>query len=171
MITLHRSILLGGSARSKIGQMLISWQRYFREIFKSPYTRGLEVEVERLRDENRALINSILGIAGLPPLRLDAEVAREKHRAEIEVKARRSGAAASEQESVASGHDRGGGSKIAGAAIGKSLPLAAGQGIVLPANAHRRRSWQQINRILEIEETRQITNRDNSEAMQPKRSS
>ena len=151
-------------------------QGYFREIFKSRYTRGLEDEVERLRDENRALINSVLGISGLPPLRLDAEVARDRHRAEIEVKARRSGTAAAGEESLEAGHTQNRGAKvaeslIAGAVKEKPLPPAARQGIVLPANAHRRRSWQQINRILEIEETRQITNRDNSEAMQPRRGS
>lgn len=32
------------------------------------YVRGLEDEVARLRAENRALLNSLLGTAGLPPL-------------------------------------------------------------------------------------------------------
>lgn len=32
------------------------------------YVRGLEDEVARLRTENRALLNSLLGTAGLPPL-------------------------------------------------------------------------------------------------------
>src|SRR5277367_2409972 len=32
------------------------------------YTRALEREVARLRAENRALLNSILGIAGVPPV-------------------------------------------------------------------------------------------------------
>jgi hypothetical protein len=32
------------------------------------YTRALEIEVTRLRGENRALLNSILGIAGVPPI-------------------------------------------------------------------------------------------------------
>jgi hypothetical protein len=32
------------------------------------YTRALEEEVERLRAENRALTNSLLGTAGIPPL-------------------------------------------------------------------------------------------------------
>lgn len=47
---------------------------------RSEYTRALEEEVARLRAENRALVNSILGLAGIPPmsvleagdLRLDA---------------------------------------------------------------------------------------------------
>lgn len=152
----------------------MTWGMHLREIFKSRYTRGLEDEVTRLRNENRAMMNSILSVAGLPPLRLDAEVAREKHRAEIEIKARRNGAPAIGQETVASGHERGGGSKEeqdsrAAGANERPLPACVGQGIPLPASAHRKRSWQQINRILEIEEARQITNRDNSDAMQPRR--
>jgi hypothetical protein len=64
------------------------------QIFKSRYTRALEEDIARLRNENRALINSILGISGLPPLRLDAEIARDNRLAEIEIKSRRSTAPA-----------------------------------------------------------------------------
>ncbi len=32
------------------------------------YVRGLEEEASRLRAENRALLNSLLGTAGIPPL-------------------------------------------------------------------------------------------------------
>lgn len=35
---------------------------------KSKYTRMLEEEVSRLRAENRALMNSLLGTAGFPPV-------------------------------------------------------------------------------------------------------
>ena len=35
------------------------------------YTRTLEDEVERLRVENRALLNSLLGTAGFPPIHPD----------------------------------------------------------------------------------------------------
>jgi hypothetical protein len=100
------------------------------------YTRSLEREVARLRAENRALLNSILGIAGVPPLPVmelpegvpDAEIktssipeiprgARGDTRAPINVLAD-------------------GGKNSHGAA-----PL-------------RRRSWQQINRMLEFESAR-----------------
>jgi hypothetical protein len=40
------------------------WQR----ITTTRYTRTLEAEVVRLRAENRGLLNSILGIAGIPPI-------------------------------------------------------------------------------------------------------
>jgi hypothetical protein len=32
------------------------------------YTRGLENEIARLREENRRLVNSILGLADIPPM-------------------------------------------------------------------------------------------------------
>ncbi len=40
----------------------------WRWLTTSRYTRALEEEVERLRAENRALVNSLLGTAGIPPL-------------------------------------------------------------------------------------------------------
>jgi len=42
--------------------------------FRSRYVRMLEEEVARLRGENRALVNSLLGTAGFPPIALDDEV-------------------------------------------------------------------------------------------------
>lgn len=38
--------------------------------------RMLEEEVGRLRSENRALVNSLLGTAGFPPVSLDEELRR-----------------------------------------------------------------------------------------------
>jgi hypothetical protein len=43
---------------------------------RSRYVRLLEQEVERLRSENRALMNSLLGTAGFPPVSLDDELRR-----------------------------------------------------------------------------------------------
>jgi hypothetical protein len=40
------------------------------------YVRLLEDEVGRLRSENRALVNSLLGTAGFPPISLDEEARR-----------------------------------------------------------------------------------------------
>jgi hypothetical protein len=43
---------------------------------RSRYVRMIEEGVARLRAENRALVNSLLGTAGFPPVALDDEVRR-----------------------------------------------------------------------------------------------
>ncbi len=43
-------------------------QAWWRWLTTTRYTRALEDEVERLRAENRALTNSLLGTVGIPPL-------------------------------------------------------------------------------------------------------
>src|SRR5579863_2986889 len=44
----------------------------WRRLFSTKYSAILEAEVARLRAENRALLNSILGIAGVPPITVSA---------------------------------------------------------------------------------------------------
>ena len=41
---------------------------WFKERLRSRYVAALEDEVQRLRAENRALLNSLLGTAGFPPV-------------------------------------------------------------------------------------------------------
>ena len=41
---------------------------FFHNLLRSKYVRLLETEVARLRAENRALTNSLLGTAGFPPV-------------------------------------------------------------------------------------------------------
>ena len=43
---------------------------------RSRYVRMLEEEVARLRAENRALVNSLLGTAGFPPISLEEDARR-----------------------------------------------------------------------------------------------
>ena len=50
--------------RPAFGGLSASW----RWLTTGRYTRTLEDEVERLRAENRALLNSPLGTAGFPPI-------------------------------------------------------------------------------------------------------
>jgi len=107
----------------------------WRGITASRYTAGLEAEVARLRAENRALLNSILGIAGVPPVTVVAEAAV--------VAARRGAGAPSDTAAAAS--DK------AGAPNDKTAAAKSGARIAAPT---RRRSWQQINRMLERESAR-----------------
>ena len=41
---------------------------WFRKILQPKYVGLLEADVARLRSENRALMNSLLGTAGFPPV-------------------------------------------------------------------------------------------------------
>jgi hypothetical protein len=55
------------------------WQdivRWFGKHARSRYVRMLEEDVARLRAENHALVNSLLGTAGFPPIALDDELRR-----------------------------------------------------------------------------------------------
>ncbi|MBZ5662591.1 MAG: hypothetical protein LAO08_19480 [Acidobacteriia bacterium] len=54
-------------------EKLISWLALH---LRSRYVRALEQDVERLRTENRALVNSLLGTAGFPPLSMDEDARR-----------------------------------------------------------------------------------------------
>ena len=49
---------------------MLNW---FREIFQAKYVGLLEGEVTRLRAENRALTNSLLGTAGFPPVEFPSQ--------------------------------------------------------------------------------------------------
>jgi hypothetical protein len=96
------------------------WQR----ITKTRYTRALEAEIARLRAENRALLNSILGIAGVPPLPVVVAPPSTP-------------------------------SLTAAAPIGTDVasqpPQSTAKQSANVAIPMRRRSWQQINRMLEFE--------------------
>lgn len=121
---------------------MVTIRRVWNRIVKRRYTRALEAEVTRLRVENRALLNSILGIAGIPPIvvsSLDTEAdsavdARSKEAEGVPVTARRS-AASSE-------------SKV------RACSTALRKHRVGVPTAVRHRSWQQVNRMLEFDAKR-----------------
>ena len=48
---------------------MLNW---LRKLFDRQYVALLEEEVQRLRGENRALMNSLLGTAGFPPVEFPA---------------------------------------------------------------------------------------------------
>lgn len=99
---------------------------------RARYTRTLEDEVARLRAENRALINSILGVAGIPPMRITKHVATPT--------------LSSEQGKIDT-------PEVAAAALPHPPISSTGAESAQPAPL-RRRSWQQIGRALEVEDAR-----------------
>ena len=126
----------------------------WRRIVPTRYSRALEeetarlrAEIDRLRAENRALLNSILGIAGVPPIPTGiptscAEPPLSAHPAPPPgLEAPPSGPGASSR--------------------GRRRQLAAGG--VHVAGPLRRRSWQQINRMLEFESAKKaVASNENS---------
>lgn len=92
---------------------------------RTRYTRALEDEIARLRAENRALINSILGVAGIPPMR----------------------AATLARVALADGAAKNGQSAITQA-------TAAVTCTEVPLRSVRRRSWRQVGRAFEVKDAK-----------------
>ena len=109
---------------------------------KERYTRALEAENIFLRAENRALLNSILGIAGLPPVSV-AAMTRKQEEAQANPPAKRP-SRRKRAPIRAAGAGRGW--------RGRSIPQTNRESMV--ASPLRRRSWQQITRMLEFESAR-----------------
>jgi len=70
-----------------------------KTVLRSKYVRTLEEDVARLRAENRALMNSLLGTAGFPPVEFPAaplprELPRTRRRSWHQIQAWREAAAA-----------------------------------------------------------------------------
>jgi len=148
--------------------MLPPLREFWLRLTTSRYTRSLEDEISRLRTENRALVNSILGIAGIPPLRLNAELARDRRiQTRATVGSGFSPTTSPSAAPVSSGDSDSANSHAAIADRADDSPdrNRRPNGIVLPVNPLRRRSWQQIGRMLEIEDARRLANRDNSDSM------
>jgi hypothetical protein len=96
------------------------WLRAMGRMLRGRYVCLLEEEMARLRAENLALLNSLLGTAGVPPLRMEVK----------EGSAGLKPGATQTRAGIAGGGDGGGNGAV------------------------RKRSWQQIGRMLEIEEAR-----------------
>lgn len=109
-----------------------------RQMFRSRYVRELENELSRLRAENRAMMNSLLGTVGVPPLQVPETRHDSRNTAPAAMHSRR----ALERRFVRPGAD------LQAEAHGEK----EAEEISLPPI--RRRSWQQIGRMLEIEEAR-----------------
>jgi hypothetical protein len=106
----------------------------------SKYMRAMEAEVVRLRAENRALLNSILGIAGVPPVVVAENDVSPA--AGLKTPAGKAMPRANAASSAAPPKS---------AAMRHNLVSSAAQKTVPPM---RRRSWHQIYRMLEINSAR-----------------
>jgi hypothetical protein len=130
------------------------WQR----MTVTRYARALEeeawrqrAEIARLRAENRALLNSILGIAGIPPIVVqEAEIERAGSGGEAGIS--EPADSGSEQRATANGGR--GAPKPPRAPGSAGNGRGQGNGIAGKVAGMRRRSWHQINRMLEIESAR-----------------
>jgi hypothetical protein len=101
-------------------------------------------EIHRLRGENRALLNSILGIAGVPPIPISsADVPPPGHLAPTPGPDVPASGPAPPPRSL--------GARVAIGGAGGSRALVA---------PTRRRSWHQINRMLEFESARKTVASD-----------
>ena len=129
----------------------MSIRQLWNRIVATRYTRLLEAEVGRLRAENRALLNSILGIAGVPPIVVASEGAEN-----VPTRAQ-----------IADGTDTP--SAVFGGSVSSRRILrsgnAAGVAVNMPTPV-RHRSWQQVNRMLEFDSVRkrEQDTRDRSQA-------
>ena len=103
---------------------------FWHWLVSSRYTQALENEVVRLRAENRALVNSVRSVAGLPPLRLGANI------------------------QGASGDTKGNSTAALARRLGekqtvRDTGIKNQRSSELGVPPVRRRSWQQVGRLLE----------------------
>ncbi len=118
------------------------------------YTRALEREVARLRAENRALLNSILGIAGVPPIVVTA--ADPAAAVAVEFDFAKAAQAQGVPPPTSSGSAKSASFENASPLnvkqVGQRTSIQRGlKGVATPM---RRRSWHQIYRMLEIDAAR-----------------
>ena len=125
----------------------------WRRITATRYTRALESQLarerahnDRLRAENRALLNSILGIAGVPPLPASAD-----DLASVQNQTDWLPPAADSQNLEASETTAPRRAGPPRTPAHPSSPAAAAGRRQQLATPMRRRSWPQINRMLEFE--------------------
>ena len=118
------------------------------------YTRALEREVARLRAENRALLNSILGIAGVPPITVSADDLVAPRAAEF-VAEKTAPVRETALETESGAEKLGAGRSATGLSVKQAGERASAErGMKSVATPMRRRSWHQVYRMLEIDAAR-----------------
>jgi len=123
-------------------------------LIRANYTKALERDVARLRAENRALLNSILGIAGVPPIVVAADDPAASAAVDLNANKTASGGSSPTE------NERDVGRAIAAQSVAKAgaslnRNLASNErGLKSVATPLRRRSWHQVYRMLEIDAAR-----------------
>jgi hypothetical protein len=152
----------------KIDESVRGFVRSVAQRFRLPYKRALEEEVARLRAENRGLVNSILGVAGIPPMRGAARIASTGRASCVPTLLSGSSdeAGADETNRPLQGHKTrpmrtAQADAYATEADGRA---AAPTGAEATLRSVRRRSWQQIGRALELEDFRAAQRERESDA-------
>jgi hypothetical protein len=152
------------------------FRRTWRRLMAARYTRALEaevarqgVEIHRLRAENRALLNSILGIAGIPPVLVAGDAPPvsslgtlctvaghdPRHSGDHQPQTISGECASLPDGSISASPSAGDG--IATRLRSRAESNLAGESYSVPrqiASPMRRRSWHQISRRFEFEAAR-----------------
>ncbi len=116
--------------------------------------REMREEIARLRAENRALMNSILGIAGVPPVMVEDAAEADALRLRV---GEPGVAGAKEMVGAPVGGVKARANRSAKVSGGAGRRPAGGvnrSGVAAVPMPMRRKSWHQVNRMLEIDAAR-----------------
>jgi hypothetical protein len=145
------------------------FRKFFKRLTTTRETHSLEAElaqqraeIDRLRSENRALLNSILGIAGIPPLSLPLFTALSPAAGHSGSPTPSSGGDESLSTPTSSSPQTAAPSDSSSRQSGtrNDSHLSPSSPTARLAAPIRRRSWHQINRMLEIESARKAVTSD-----------
>ncbi len=138
------------------------------------YARSLELEISRLRAENRALLNSILGLAGIPPIPLPTFTPPSPVAGHSESSTLSSGGDESLSRPTSSSPQTAPHSDSSSRQSGtrndsSPSPTSPARRLAAPSTLspiRRRRSWHQINRMLELESARKLKDQGRGERVE-----
>jgi hypothetical protein len=148
---------------------MVSIHQIWRRITSSSYTRTLESEIAHaraeivlLRAENRALLNSILGIAGIPPIALPVFTPPSPAAGHSGSPTLYSGGDESLSTPTSSSPQTAAPSDLSSrqSVTRNDSSLSASSPGMRVAAPIRRRSWHQINRMLELESAKKPVTSD-----------
>jgi hypothetical protein len=123
-------------------------------LIRASYTSALERDVARLRTENRALLNSILGIAGVPPIVVTVDESAASAAVGYSTEKTTAGLVPGPEVESATSKPAVVGTSSATNVGNIGTRASAERGMKSVAAPMRRRSWHQVYRMLEIDAAR-----------------